>query len=72
MADLLGFVQVSPTATKDARYALNLDMPDLEDAMQAAAALACRADVIVSRNSKHYRKSPVPAMTPASFARYHL
>jgi hypothetical protein len=44
-------------------------MPDLEDALQAAAALAWRADVIVTRNLDDYRHSPVPAVAPLEFLR---
>jgi len=50
-------------------YALGLDMPDFEDAMQAAAAVACRADYIVTRNTEHYRKSPVKALAPDAWLR---
>ena len=49
------------------RMALGLGMSDLEDALQAAAAVAWKASFIVSRNVKHFRLSPVPALTPANF-----
>ena len=42
-------------------------MSDVEDAFQAAAALAWQADAIVTRNVGDYRRSPIPAMTPAQF-----
>lgn len=32
-----------------------------------AAALAWRADAIVTRNLQDYRRSPVPALSPAAF-----
>ena len=62
--DLLRFVEVAPVATRDLRAAIALDLPDFEGAMQIAAALACRADRIITRNVRHYRRSPVPALTP--------
>jgi predicted nucleic acid-binding protein len=62
--DLSGFISVAPVETKDLLYALSLDMADFEDAMQAAAAVACKADWIVTRNIRHYRKSPVKAISP--------
>lgn len=64
---LLRFVEVAPVATADARRALDLPMSDVEDAFQAAAALAWRADAIVTRNVGDYRRSPVPALSPAAF-----
>ena len=42
---------------------------DLDDAFQAAAALAWQADVIVTRNLADYRRSPVRALSPAAFLR---
>ncbi len=64
IADLLGFVDVAPTGTADARYALDLPMADFEDALQAAAARACGARSIVTRNVRDFARSPVPAVTP--------
>ena len=42
----------------------NLPMKDFEDALQCAAALACGADVIVTRNLEDYQLSPINAVTP--------
>ena len=67
IAGLLRFVEVVPTGSQDMKVALEQDMPDLEDAMQVAAALACGAERVVTRNLRHYRRSPVPAVTPTSF-----
>ncbi len=61
---LLRFVQVAPTSTEAVRYAASLPMPDFEDAMQAAAARACGARHIVTRNIKDFERSPIPAITP--------
>ncbi|MFQ5708212.1 MAG: type II toxin-antitoxin system VapC family toxin [bacterium] len=70
--DLLKFVEVAPTATKDALYAAQLRLTDFEDALQVAAARACKAELIVTRNVKHYKGSPTPAHTPAGFLRHSL
>lgn len=51
----------------DARRALELPMRDTEDAFQAAAALAWRADVLVTRNLADYRRAPIRAVSPAAF-----
>lgn len=64
LLDLTGFVSVAPTDTDDLRWAASLELPDLEDAMQVAAARACGAQYIATRNVKDFRKSPVPARTP--------
>lgn len=64
---LLRLVEVAPVTTADARRALDLPVSDLEDAFQAAAALAWRADAIVTRNVVDYRRSPILAVTPAQF-----
>ena len=64
---LLEIVEVAPVETEDARNALRLPMSDVEDAFQAAAALAWKADFIITRNLSDYQKSPVPAIAPAAF-----
>jgi predicted nucleic acid-binding protein len=64
---LLRIVSVAAVGTPDARRALHLPMTDVEDAFQAAAALAWQADFIITRNARHFGRSPVPAITPAAF-----
>jgi predicted nucleic acid-binding protein len=61
---LTRFAQVAPGDTETFRFATSLDMPDLEDAMQVAAAWSCGARFIATRNPKDFRKSPIPARTP--------
>ena len=56
---------MAPTSTESARYAAGLSIADFEDALQAAAAVACNADTIATRNIRHYRQSPVKAQTPS-------
>ena len=46
------------------RYAAQLPLKDFEDAMQVAAAEACGADVIATRNVRDYTKAPIRAATP--------
>ena len=64
---LLEFVEVAPVATLQARQALNLPLQDFEDALQVASALSFGANYIVTRNFAHYRRSPVPALSPRQF-----
>jgi predicted nucleic acid-binding protein len=71
ITDLVAFADVAPTSTDSLRYAARLAMKDFEDAMQVAAAAACQADVIATRNLRDFRGSPIPAMTPtAILAKY--
>ncbi len=65
--ELLEFVEIPEAGTEAAMQALGFPMDDFEDALQAAAALAFGALVIVTRNVAHYRRSPVPATSPAEF-----
>lgn len=65
--DLLKFIEVAPTSTNDALYATELNLTDFEDALQIAAAKACSAEKIITRNIKHYKKSPISNITPKSF-----
>ena len=64
VARVLRSLIVSPTSTNDLEYALSLPMQDFEDAMQVAAARACGATFIVTRNLRDYARSPIPAMDP--------
>ena len=64
IAELVRFVAVAPTDTAALRYAVSLPMADFEDAMQVAAARACGARHIVTRNVRAFARSPIPALTP--------
>ena len=61
LCDSLHIVSVS---NPDLMIALALPLSDFEDAMQCASAMACNADVIVSRNVKDYQNSPIRTVTP--------
>ena len=62
--ELCQFIQIVPTSNADVWAAANLPMKDFEDALQCTAALACEADVIVTRNLEDYQQAPIHAMTP--------
>lgn len=64
LLDLTRFVTVAPTDTDALRYADALPLGDFEDAMQVAAAHACGARVIATRNVADFRGSPIPARSP--------
>jgi predicted nucleic acid-binding protein len=67
LATLLDLVDVAPTSRQEAQSALHFPMKDLEDALQAEAALAWKAEYVITRNLKDYRHSPVPALSPPQF-----
>jgi predicted nucleic acid-binding protein len=64
IVELTRFVGVATTDTEALRYAAALPMADFEDAMQVAAARACGARHIVTRNVRDYERSPIRAVDP--------
>ena len=64
IVELTRFVSVASIGTEGIRYAAGLPMTDFEDAMQVAAARACGARHIVTRNIRVYARSPIPAIRP--------
>ena len=67
ITDLLAWVEVAETSRSDALAALAFMMRDFEDALQLAAAVACGAGVILTRNTADFKASPLPVMTPEEF-----
>lgn len=68
LADILAMMTVAAVSHSDAINALGFQMKDFEDAMQLAAALAYRADVIVTRNDKDFpRNQGIGIQTPEEF-----
>ena len=65
VVQLVSFVDVAKTDTEAMRYAAGLPLADFEDAMQVAAARACGARWIVTRNLRDYTRSPIPAISPS-------
>lgn len=66
LLELTRFAFIAPTTTDSLRYAAGLPMKDFEDALQVAAAAACGARVIVTRNLRDYVGSPIRATKPAA------
>lgn len=65
--DLLAWTEVAETTKSDANIAVNSGMSDFEDALQLAAAMACGADVLLTRNISDFKASTIPVMTPEDF-----
>ena len=64
ITELIRFVAVADCGTNAVAYAAQLEMADFEDAMQVAAAQACGARFVVTRNARDFKRSPIPAITP--------
>lgn len=64
ITELIRFVEVADCGTDAIGFAAGLGMEDFEDAMQVAAARACGARFVVTRNARDFRRSPIPAITP--------
>ena len=67
IADLLEFVKVAPVNTESTKKAISIETSDFEDALQISSAISCSADLIITRNIKHYKKSPIKAITQSEF-----
>ena len=67
ISDLLEFIQVANTNSDSAIHAVNMDVPDFEDALQISSAIQCNANFIITRNIKHYKKSIIKPLTPTQF-----
>lgn len=64
---ILSWAEIAPADTALAHRARSLGFDDFEDAMQAASAEACGADIIVTRNIADFGKSTVRAVLPEVF-----
>lgn len=64
LVELTRFLTEAPSDTDALRFAAQLPMNDFEDALQVAAARACGASFIATRNTSAYRHSPIPALSP--------
>lgn len=67
---LLSGLEVAPSGIAELRRARSLAMADFEDAVVAGSAEAASCDWIITRNVEDFGRSPVPAVTPASFLTY--
>jgi predicted nucleic acid-binding protein len=64
---LCSILDITAVVKADVLNAMELDMPDYEDALAALCAKRAAAECIVTRNTSDYANSPVPAMEPATF-----
>lgn len=59
--------RIAPVCHSDLEVAFRHDGGDFEDAMQIASALACQAEMIVTRDPAGFCESPIPLATPQSW-----
>ena len=64
---ILAWAKVADVTDADARRARTLGFNDFEDALQAAAAEACAADWIITRNTTDFSRSNIPVLTSHQF-----
>ena len=64
---LTSLLEVCDTKGMDAIDALDLPMVDYEDAVVASIAAREKVDFIITRNTKDYVESPVPAISPDDY-----
>ncbi len=64
---ILAWARVADATDAAARRARALDFNDFEDALQAAAAEACGADYLITRNIADFCRSNVLALSPQQF-----
>lgn len=62
---LKSHLTIVPVGEADITAALESETTDFEDAVQLEAARASQADVIVTRNIRHFANSPIRVCTPS-------
>lgn len=65
-------VRVAPATQHEVEQAFRSENPDFEDAIQYFAAVAVGADVIITRNSKHFKLSDIPVMDAARYCNDYI
>ena len=67
LSDINGLITVSTVDGKIIQQALDSNFTDFEDAVQCYTAVACNANVLVTRNVKDFCHSPLLVRTPNEF-----
>ncbi|EGK12682.1 type II toxin-antitoxin system VapC family toxin [Kroppenstedtia eburnea] len=63
---LCSVLEIADVGKSDVLGAMELDIPDFEDALVAQCAKKVKAECIVTRNTSDFKSSPVPAKEPAA------
>lgn len=67
LEELIKFINIAPVDTEAARLAFSIDKKDFDDALQISSAISCKAEFIVTRNVKHYKKNLIKAVHRMNF-----
>lgn len=67
IGDKLKRMKILSMDEQDVLFAMGSNMPDKEDAMQISCADRGGCDIIVTRDTKHFETSPIPALSPNDF-----
>lgn len=67
IVQLLSLVSIADVLASDVMNAISSKVTDFEDALAGAIAKRIKADYIVTRNTKDFINSPVPAIDPQNF-----
>lgn len=65
--ELMKFTKIVSVTSKDISKAFDYLFTDFEDALQTQCAIKIKADYIVTRNAKDFKKGPVEVITPDKF-----
>ena len=72
LSSLLAIFGVVGIDGDDLRGALNIPIPDMEDALQLWCAEKIHADVMITRDTKGFPHAKIAVLSPAVFLEYHF
>jgi predicted nucleic acid-binding protein len=64
ITNILQFMKIAAVDQSAIEQALALDYRDFEDAVQMISAVQCKADCLITRNSKDYQPPLLPVLQP--------
>lgn len=67
LSKLRGITHVAPVDQKVIDLALASDFTDFEDAVQYYSALRTKADALVTRNQKDFKRATLPVLSPEEY-----
>ena len=67
LASVLKLITVVDMPANVVQNAFASKVTDFEDALQVKTAMHCGADLILTRNIRDFRHSPIPVLTPSQF-----
>ncbi len=70
--DVLTIFDVAPVDKEILVNAIEMNLPDFEDAIQLNSAKKVSLNVIITRNKKDFQSSEIPTLTPVEFLKNYL